>query len=265
MGGYALRLSEAEVVRYRMMAEQARVAEGALWQQAGITTGAHVADIGCGPGAVLPVLAEVVGPTGSVSAVDGDADAVAAARALVTSAGLKNVEVRHGAADATGLEPASFDAITMRHVLAHNAPTEQAIVDHLATLVRPGGCVYLLDIDAHAMRTRGADPALEDLNEKYLAFHRSRGNDLQPGLRLDLLLRAAGLDVVAYRGWYGIITPPAGARSPAWAAREAMVDAGIATQADLARWDAAFARSAEHAAQVTIFAPLFAAIGKRRG
>jgi squalene cyclase len=44
-----------------------------------------------------------------------------------------------------------------------------------------------------------------------------------------------------------------------------MVDAGIATQADLARWDAAFARSAEHAAQVTIFAPLFAAIGKRRG
>lgn len=263
MGGYALRLSEAEIGRYRMMAEQARVAEGALWQQAGIITGARVADIGCGPGAVLPVLAEVVGPTGSVAALDGDTDAVAAARALVESAGLNNVEVRRGAADATGFEPASFDVITVRHVLAHNGPSEQAIVDHLATLVRPGGCVYLLDIDAHALRMRGVDPALEDLDEKYLAFHRSRGNDLQPGLRLDLLLRAAGLDVLAYRGWYGIVTPPAGSRSPAWAAREAMADAGFATQTDLERWDAAFTRMAELGAQVTVFAPLFAAIGKR--
>jgi SAM-dependent methyltransferase len=263
VGEYALRLSEAEVGRYRMMAEQARVAEGELWQQAGIITGARVADIGCGPGAVLPVLAEVVGPTGSVAALDGDSDAVAAARALVESLRLTNVEVRRGAADATGFAPGSFDAITVRHVLAHNGPTEQAIVDHLATLVRPGGCVYLLDIDAHALRTRGADPALEDLNEKYLAFHRSRGNDLQPGLRLDLLLRAAGLNVVAYRGWYGIVTPPAGLRPPAWAARDAMLEAGIATQTDLARWDAAFTRMAEHGAQVTIFPPLFAAIGKR--
>jgi SAM-dependent methyltransferase len=265
MGGYALRLSEAEIGRYRMMAEQARLAEGELWQQAGIITGARVADIGCGPGAVLPVLAEVVGPTGSVAGLDGDSDAVAAARALVTSVGLSDVDVRRGAADATGFEPASFDAITVRHVLAHNGPSEQAIVDHLATLVRPGGCVYLLDIDARALHTRGAEPALADLNEKYLAFHRSRGNDLQPGLRLDLLLRAAGLDVVAYRGWYGIVTAPADSRPPAWAAREAMVDAGIATRTDLARWDAAFTRTAEHGAQVTIFVPLFAAIGKRPG
>lgn len=38
---------------------------------------------------------------------------------------------------------------------------------------------------------------LEDLNDAYVEFHRSRGNDPQVGLRLDELLAAAGLQVDA--------------------------------------------------------------------
>ncbi len=33
----------------------------------------------------------------------------------------------------------------LRHVLAHNGGAEDAIVAHLATLLRPGGCLYLVD------------------------------------------------------------------------------------------------------------------------
>jgi hypothetical protein len=43
-----------------------------------------------------------------------------------------------------------------------------------------------------------------------------------------------------------------------------MVDAGMADESDIARWDAAFARVDGRSEQPTIFIPLFAAIGRRR-
>jgi 2-polyprenyl-3-methyl-5-hydroxy-6-metoxy-1,4-benzoquinol methylase len=160
---YALALDEAEVSRYRLMAEQARAAEAGLWQEAGIVAGAQVADVGCGPGALLPALAAAVRPGGKVAAIDADPDAVAAARALVAKAGLVNVAVRAGSAARTGLPAGSQDVVMLRHVLAHNGGSEDAIVAHLATLLRPGGCLFLVDADGTAIRTVPQDPDLADL------------------------------------------------------------------------------------------------------
>ena len=140
---YALRLSDDELGRYRMMAARARAEEGDLWTAAGIVPGARVADVGCGPGAMLVTLAELVGPTGHVVGVDADRTAVTAARAALAAARFGGPvapgEVRQGWAESTGVAPASVDTVVLRHVLAHNGRAAQRIVDHLATLVRPGG------------------------------------------------------------------------------------------------------------------------------
>jgi 2-polyprenyl-3-methyl-5-hydroxy-6-metoxy-1,4-benzoquinol methylase len=114
-----------------------------VWALAGIGPAAQVADVGCGPGAMLPALAGAVGPDGRVAGVDADPGAVAAARALAAAAGLGNVTVLQGRADRTGLAAGSLDVVMVRHVLAHNGGAEDAIVAHLATLLRPGGCLYL--------------------------------------------------------------------------------------------------------------------------
>ena len=151
MADYALQLSDDEVARYRLMAEQARDQEAALWAQAGVAPGARIADVGCGPGAILAMLAAAVGAGGEVVGIDGDESAVAAATALIASTGLENASVRLGNADRTGLPEGAFDVVMMRHVLAHNGGTEQRIVDHLATLVRPGGALYLVDAHLKAM------------------------------------------------------------------------------------------------------------------
>jgi SAM-dependent methyltransferase len=264
MTEYALRLSEPEVLRYKAMAVSARESEGDLWTQTGIVGGAHVADIGCGPGAMLPALAELVGSTGRVVGVDRDDQAVAMAQALVAELGLSNVSVMRGSAEATGLDPASFDVVMMRHVLAHNGRTEQAIVDHAASLVRPRGCVYLVDGNGPALFMRGLDADLADMSEKYLQFHARRGNDLRTGLRLDLLAEAAGLETVAYRGWIGITTIPANAGGgPAWAAREAMLADGVITEADILRWERAQQRQAAEGRALTVFPSVFALCARR--
>jgi SAM-dependent methyltransferase len=177
---YALKLDDAEVERYRGMAEAAREAEADVWELAGIVPGVLVADVGCGPGAMLPALAGAVGPDGRVAAVDADPEAVAAAAALVAAAGLGTVSVREGRADQTGLEAGSLDVVMVRHVLAHNGGAEDAIVAHLAALLRPGGCLYLVDADGTAIRALPEIPELVDLQNHYLAFRAARATTTRP-------------------------------------------------------------------------------------
>ncbi len=263
MPDYALDLSEVELSRYRMMAEMALSSERELWAAAGIAEGATVADVGCGPGAISVVLARVVGPGGHVWAVDREAEAREAATAAVRSAGVENVTVAAGDAHDTGLAPGSVDCVMIRHVLAHNGGLEEAIVGHAATLVRPGGCVYLVDIEATAMRTRPADPELEDLNDRYGQWHTVMGNDLSVGLRLSELLAGAGLEVLHFAGRYQMIEAMPGLRPPSWAATEAMVAAGLASPTDVARWAAAFERLDQADERLTIFMPSFSAYGRR--
>src|SRR5215469_6366687 len=101
VASYSLKLSEQELTRYRMMAASAADNETAEWSAAGIAPGAQVADVGCGPGAVLRLLAEAVGATGQAVGVDADPSAVSMARQQ--TAGLPQARVRAGRADDTGL------------------------------------------------------------------------------------------------------------------------------------------------------------------
>jgi SAM-dependent methyltransferase len=258
---YSLELSEQELLRYRMMATGAAENEAAEWSAAGIAPGARVADVGCGPGAVLRLLAERVEAEGQAVGVDADPSAVAIA--LQQVAGLPQARVQVGQADATGLEPGAFDVIMCRHLLAHNGRREAAIVAHLASLAATGGCVYLVDVDATALRLAPSPPELQELGERYREFHRAKGDDLSVGMRLGDLLTDAGLMVERYACRAPVLRLPPGMRPPSWAARDQMMAAGFATEADINRWAEAFARldTAEH--RPWLFPASFVALGRR--
>jgi SAM-dependent methyltransferase len=260
---YALRLTEDEIARYRLMAESARSREADVWELAGIGDGAAVADVGCGPGALLPLLSECVGPDGRVAAIDGDPVAVATAQSLVSALGLTNVTVQEARAESTGLEEGGYDTAMVRHVLAHNGRTAQEIVAHLGRVVRPGGCVLLVDVDMTQMRLRPEDPAFSEPLARYADFQVQRGGAVQVGLHLDELLEGAGLEVLAYQGVTDVVSVPVGVRGPAWAARDAMVAAGIMTAAEVEAWGAKLDEREEAGTPVVMFAPRYLAVGRR--
>ncbi|MDP9071631.1 MAG: hypothetical protein M3N68_10220 [Actinomycetota bacterium] len=162
-----------------------------------------------------------------------------------------------------GSHDGAVDVVMVRHVLAHNGPLEEVIVAHAASLVRPGGSVYLADVYANGFAVRPSDPDMEDLTARYMQWHHQRGNDLAVGLRLGELLRAAGLEALDHQGRYQIFTPPPGFRPPSWAARDALVAGGLATADDIDRWRSALERLDIAADRPTVFAPLFFAFGRR--
>lgn len=237
---YALTLSDDELRRYRLMAESARQTEQEYWQLAGLRPGVRVVDVGCGPGAMLAVLAATVAP-GDATGIDADPDAVEQARSWLARLAIGNARVLAGRAERTGLPPGTFDVAVLRHVLAHNGGHERDVVDHVATLVRPVGALLMLDIDATTSDAAPDHADLQDLSRRYATWHADRGNDLAVGRRLADLAAAAGLTTLRHDNLRARVTLPPGMRGPAWAARDALTDAGLATPADVARWDAAYA------------------------
>lgn len=263
--GYTLELSEAERMRYRLMAERAREGEADLWAYSGIVPGARVADVGCGPGAVLAEIARIVGPDGTAVGVEPGEPAREAAREELDSQGLQHVEVREGDGEASGLEPGTWDCVVMRHVLTHTGDAAPRIVAHLATLLAPGGHLYLVDVDLEAFRSSPPDEGLSEQFDRYAQFHRSLGNDVRMGPRLGSLLRAAGLEVAEHRGQFERI--PAmflAAGGPIVSAQDAMIASGLVTSDEVVEWEAARQRFAAQPDAELWFAT-FIAIGRKPG
>lgn len=261
--GYALRLDEAERNRYRQMAAAARHDEADRWSRAGVVPGARVADVGCGPGAVLVELARLVSRDGRAIGVEPDPAARAAARQELDTAAVEWAEVVAGTGQATGLEPEAWDCVMVRHMLIHTGDAARRIVEHLADLVAPGGFVYLVDTDLDGVRTSPAEPALEDQHRRYAEFHRSMGNDVRMGPRLPALLTEAGLEVVETAGAYACI-PAAllGLGGPLLAAQDAMVAAGALDPSEAEQSEQARQRFAQRPGAL-LWMPQFIAVGRR--
>lgn len=102
-----------------------------------------VGDLGCGTGALLPILAPVVA---HVIGLDASDDMLAAARAR--TAGIANVELRHGSLEALPLDPGSLDAATCMLVLHHVASPANALLD-AARVLKPGGRILIVDMAPH--------------------------------------------------------------------------------------------------------------------
>lgn len=108
------------------------------WMEAlHLRPGAHVLDIGAGPGYVSLVLADRVGPGGLVYAVDRSADALAYLARLQHERRVS--QIKRIVADATTLDPGAFrpDSALVTMVL-HHANDPRGILGSVARLLAKG-------------------------------------------------------------------------------------------------------------------------------
>jgi ubiquinone/menaquinone biosynthesis C-methylase UbiE len=111
-----------------------------LLVSAGIDEGMRVLDIGCGPGDVSMLIADLVGPTGSVVGIDPSRAALDAARQRCGVLGRTNVEfVQRSVATYDGR--ADFDAAVCRYVMIHQTDPSE-FLRATRRLIRSGGSDY---------------------------------------------------------------------------------------------------------------------------
>jgi ubiquinone/menaquinone biosynthesis C-methylase UbiE len=145
--------SESELERLQL---QARCLEGLtrrLVRESGIRTGMRVLDLGSGPGDVAFLLAEAVGPSGSVIGVDREQRSVDLARRRAAEARYGNVAFAVAGDDSLPAD-APFDAAIGRLVLIHQRDPA-AMIRRAAAVVRPGGVIAFLEpalhLDGHSL------------------------------------------------------------------------------------------------------------------
>lgn len=189
---YFLGQSSAEHARLQFQA-----VEFAQWsrqhlEHAGIQQGWRVIDVGCGPQGILHVLADQVGPSGSVVGLEQDSRLVALARKFVAEQGFTNVEIVQGDARATGMPRGHFDLVHERLVLV-NVPKPEQVLAEMVALTRPGGVVAAWEADYLSWVCYPAHPAWTRIMEALQALSLQDDQDCFIGRRLTGLMRAAGL------------------------------------------------------------------------
>ena len=91
---YAFGRGRAEYERLIEQAEIFRPLTERMLRSAGIRTGMHVLDVGCGAGDVSFLVSALVGPGGSVTGVDLDGDVIGVAEQRRAAQGITNVSFR---------------------------------------------------------------------------------------------------------------------------------------------------------------------------
>jgi ubiquinone/menaquinone biosynthesis C-methylase UbiE len=109
----------------------------------GIQPGFRVLDYGCGPGSYTPPLAELVGESGMVYALDIHPLAVRMVQNVIEKRQLANVETIHSDCD-TGLPDSSVDVVILYDAL-HDLHDRNTVLQELCRVLRPTGVLSLND------------------------------------------------------------------------------------------------------------------------
>lgn len=112
--------------------------------------GMVAAEVGPGSAYVARTMAARVAPDGRVIAAVMDPAMAAFVAERAKAEGLQNLSTRVIQPDGAGLEPASLDAAAVVNALGR-AARQQEIVQAIATALKPGGALVVVDIPAESI------------------------------------------------------------------------------------------------------------------
>lgn len=207
-------------------------------EEAGVTTGMNVLDLGCGPGDVSLLAAELVGETGHVLGIDTNPAVLQLAQARAQEAGLRHVSFLVGDVRNVILDQ-KYDVITGRLILQH-LPERITILRRLTQYLRPRGIVAFQEYDLSTDLSLFSPPSplWQQIWGWITQAFRQAGAELQMGLQLYGTFLEAGLPAPQMR--YEAILA-GGPASPVYelyadtvrAALPMLVKFGIATAEDV--------------------------------
>jgi SAM-dependent methyltransferase len=165
------------------------------WQRAGITVGKRVLDLGAGPGYAAIDLAEIVGPTGEVVAVERSHNFVCAMETMCRARSLANVRIHELDLMTGELPKGSYDFAWCRWVVSF-VDDQPLLIEKLGR-VMPKGSVAIFHEYGHYETWRFFPPLPmhERFREHVIATWRESGGEPDGALQLPRLLGENGFVV----------------------------------------------------------------------
>jgi SAM-dependent methyltransferase len=194
-GDYVLGTHEEELARLGLQHRVWRPVVLKCWRKAGVTVGSRVLDVGAGPGYATVDLAEIVGPTGHVTAVERSTNFVDAIRTACRARALTNVQVHELDLMTDDLPSGRYDFVWCRWVLGFVSDPD-LLVRKIAGVLPPGGRVIFHEYGHYTTwRFVPRRPALEEFVDHVVAAWRESGGEPNAGLQLPRQLLENGFSM----------------------------------------------------------------------
>ncbi|MES2833921.1 MAG: methyltransferase domain-containing protein [Pseudomonadota bacterium] len=196
---YLLGTHDAEVERLGLQHRVWRPRVLDAWRRAGIRPGQRVIDAGAGPGWASLDLAEIVGPTGRVHAIERSARFMDILGARAQQRGLDNIDTRVADLVTDPVDVSGADAFWIRWVLAF-VSDPAAVVAKLAAALRPGGRAIIHEyLNYESFGVLPDSPAVADFKRYVIDDWRASGGEPDIGRALPHLLPAAGFRILSMK------------------------------------------------------------------
>lgn len=224
---YVLGTHDAEIARLELQHRVWRPVALEAWRRAGVSDGQTIIDIGCGPGFAAVDLAEIVGPTGRVIALDKSS------RFLQSVARYNKPQIEAVACDldVDGLPATRVDAAWARWVFSF-VRHPRDLLARVARSLKPGGVFVAHEyFDYRTWRTSPRNAEIEEFVAAIMASWRAEGGE--PDIALDLVpwLPDLGFEVIGVRPILNVLV----ATDPAWEWLSRFGETGLARLVDLGR------------------------------
>jgi SAM-dependent methyltransferase len=240
---YVLGTHDAEIERLGLQHRVWRPQASQAWKRAGFTAGQTLVDLGCGPGNAALDLAEIVGSSGKLVAVDRSRRFLDALEGVARARKLTWLETCELDLDEQALPSLRADGIWSRWVYSFVRKPE-TVLARAAAALRPGGVMVMLEyVDYRAWRLSPDSEVFDWFVSEVMASWRATGGEPDIGLSLPRWLDALGFDLVLVRP----ITELARPRDFLWQWPKAFVGTGLQRLVDLGRVDGERARAVQAA------------------
>ncbi len=234
---YVLGTHEEELARLGLQHRIWRPIALDCWQKAGITLGSRVLDVGAGPGYAAADLAEIVGPTGKVVALERSSNFIRAIEQRCRAHSLSNVQIHELDLMTDPLPKGPYDFSWCRWV-ASFVTDPALLIRKLSQVLRPGGRAIFHEY-AHYLTWRFIPrlPSQERFAQEVKASWTATGGKADIGLDLPTYLAQNGFLVRSALPRIYCVGPS----DYMWQWPASVVGIGLARLQDLGRIDAAFA------------------------
>jgi SAM-dependent methyltransferase len=196
---YVLGTHDEELARLGLQHRVWRSVVLDCWQRAGITVGSRALDVGAGPGYATVDLAEIVGPTGKVVALERSRNFIRAMEAACRARSLTNVKIHEMDLMQEELPKADYDFAWCRWVVSF--VSDPALLIRKLARVMPEGSVSIFHEYGHYETWRFFPrlPMHERFREHVIATWRESGGEPDGAVKLPELLANNGFVIRSAR------------------------------------------------------------------